>query len=161
MRKRHVWNHLYFGSLRVREDSLATDGIDTVILIRAEVFRQTLSANRSTEHPAQRHTVNDAAVDGKAHDATRKLVHHEENPIGSQRCGFAAEQIAAPQTVLHVAEKGEPGWTLRVWVRLIIARSGYGEPHLYQSRRRKPTRSAGQCGDSPSWDYVVSLPRRH
>ena len=89
-------------------------------MIRAEVFRQTLSANRSTEHPAQRHTVNDAAADGKAHDATRKLVHHEENPIGSRRSGFAAEQIAAPQTVLRVAEKGEPGLTLRVWVRLVV-----------------------------------------
>src|SRR5262249_13146727 len=30
------------------------------------------------------------------------------------------------------------------------ARSGYGEPYLYRSRRRKPRRSAGQCGESPS-----------
>ncbi len=45
------------------------------IMIRAEIFRQTLSANRSMEHPAQRHTVNDAAVDGKAHDATPIVTH--------------------------------------------------------------------------------------
>jgi hypothetical protein len=40
------------------------------------------------------------------------------------------------------------------------ARSGDGEPCLYQSRRRKPTRSAGQCGDSPSWDlrrFIVEM----
>jgi hypothetical protein len=28
----------------------------------------------------------------------------------SQRCGFTAEQIAAPQTVLHVGEERQPGW---------------------------------------------------
>src|SRR5437016_5843358 len=28
-------------------------------------------------------------------------------------------------------------------------RSGYGEPYPYRSRRRRPTRSAGQFGDSP------------
>src|SRR6266851_737967 len=36
-------------------------------------------------------------------------------------------------------------------------RSGYGEQYPCRSRRRKPTRSAGQFGDSPSWDYAVSF----
>jgi hypothetical protein len=31
------------------------------------------------EHPAQRHSIHDAAVDAKTNDATRKLVHHDEN----------------------------------------------------------------------------------
>src|SRR5580700_10837879 len=35
----------------------------------------------------------------------------------SLRCGFASEQIAAPQTVLHVAEKCEPGGTSRIRFR--------------------------------------------
>ena len=120
MRKRHVWNCLYFGHSEYAKIRLPSMKSIPGIMIRTEVFRQTLSANRSTEHPAQRHTVNGAAVDGKAHDAKGILVHHEENPIGSQGCGFAAEQIAAPQTVLHVAEKGESGWTVRVWVRLVM-----------------------------------------
>ena len=29
-------------------------------------------------------------------------------------------------------------------------RSEYAEPHPYRSRRQKPTRSAGQCEDSPT-----------
>jgi hypothetical protein len=43
-------------------------------------------------------------------DATRKLVHRDQSPMCSQGCGFATEQIAAPQTDLHVAEKREPRW---------------------------------------------------
>jgi hypothetical protein len=62
------------------------------------------------EHPAQGRPINDASLNSKANNATRELIHHYENPMGSQRCGFASEQIAAPQTVLHVAEEREPGW---------------------------------------------------
>ena len=59
-------------------------------------------------------SVNDAAVDAKPNDAPRKLIHYNQHPMGSQGCGFASEQIAAPQTVLRVAEKGEPGGTFRI-----------------------------------------------
>jgi hypothetical protein len=43
------------------------------------------------EHPAERHSINDAAMDAKANDATRKLIHHNQNPVGSQCCRFASE----------------------------------------------------------------------
>jgi len=33
------------------------------------------------EHTAQRHSVNDAVVHAKTNDATRKLVHHNKNPV--------------------------------------------------------------------------------
>ena len=56
----------------------------------------------------------------KPNNATRKLVHHDENPMCSQGRGFASEQIAAPQTVLHVAEKCEPGWTVRIRFRPVV-----------------------------------------
>ena len=62
------------------------------IMIRAEIFGQTLSANRSMEHPAQRHPIDDAAVDAKPNHATRTLVHHDENPMCSQCGGFAANK---------------------------------------------------------------------
>src|SRR6266478_9887304 len=65
------------------------------------------------EHPAQRYPIDDAAVDAKPNHATRTLVHHDENPMCSQCGGFASEQIATPQTILRVAEKGEPGWASR------------------------------------------------
>jgi hypothetical protein len=52
------------------------------------------------EHPAQRHSTNDAVVDAKTNDATRKLVHHYDNPVGPQGGGFASEQIATPQSLV-------------------------------------------------------------
>src|SRR5947209_19247135 len=54
-----------------------------------------------------------ATVNAKPDDATGELVHHHENPIGPQCGRFATEQIAAPQTVLRVAQKRKPGRTAR------------------------------------------------
>ena len=61
------------------------------IVIRAEIFGQTVPANRALQHAAQGHSIHDAAVDAKTKDATRKLVHHHKNPVGSQGCRFASE----------------------------------------------------------------------
>ena len=43
------------------------------IMIRAEVFWQTVPAHRSMEHAAKRHSINDTAVDTKPYDATPNL----------------------------------------------------------------------------------------
>jgi len=43
-----------------------------------------MAVNRAMKRPAQRHSINDAAVDAEPNDATRKLVHHNENPIRSE-----------------------------------------------------------------------------
>ena len=86
-------------------------------MIRAEVFRKTLPVDRWLEHPAQPCAVNYATVDAKANDAPGKLVHHHQNPMRTQGCGLASEPIAAPQAVLHMAEKAEPRGTsgIRFW----------------------------------------------
>src|SRR5438132_3877017 len=146
--KAHVRNRLDFRHLEYSKIGLPLVESIERIMIRAEIFGQTLPANRSMEHPAQRHPIDDAAVDAKPNHATRTLVHYDENPMCSHCGGFAAEQIATPQTILRVAEKREPGWTSRF--RPVIERSGYGEQYPCRSRRRKPTRSAGQFGDNPS-----------
>ena len=120
MRKRHVRNRFDF--LHFEYSKIGLPLVESIqrIMIRAEVFGQTLPANRSMKHPAQRHSIHDAAVDAKPDDASRKLVHHNENPMCSQGCRFALEQIAAPQTVLHVTEKGEPGRTSRIRFRPVM-----------------------------------------
>jgi hypothetical protein len=59
-------------------------------------------------------------VNTKTNHATSELIHHDENPMRSQRCGFTAEQIATPQTVLHVTEEREPGWASRVRFRPVM-----------------------------------------
>ena len=91
MRKRHVRNSLDFGYLEYPKIGLPLVESIQRIMIRAEVSWQTVAANRSMKHPAQRHSIHDAAVDAKPNDATRKLVHHNENPLRSQGCRFASE----------------------------------------------------------------------
>ena len=91
MRQRHVRNSLDLRHLEHPEISLPLVESIERIMIRAEVFWQVVPANRSLEHAAQRHTINDAAVNAKPDDAAGKLVHDNENPMRSQRCRFAAE----------------------------------------------------------------------
>ena len=81
------------------------------IMIRTEVFGQALSADRSMEHAAQLYSVHGTAVNAKPDDATRELVHHNQDPMGPQAGGLASEQIATPKTVLRMTEKCQPGWT--------------------------------------------------
>jgi hypothetical protein len=71
-------------------------------------------------NPAHGRSINDAALNTKTNNATRELIHHNENPMGSQGCGFTSEQIATPQTVLYVAEEGEPGWASRIRFRAVM-----------------------------------------
>jgi hypothetical protein len=78
-------------------------------------------ANRLLKQPAQCSAVHDASVDAKPNQATCKLIHHHENPVGSQGCRFASERITAPQTVLRVAEKGEPRRALRVRIWPVVS----------------------------------------
>ena len=59
-------------------------------------------------------------MNAKPDEATRRLVHHDENPMGSTGCRFASEQVAAPQAVLRVAKKGEPGGTTPVRFRTVV-----------------------------------------
>jgi hypothetical protein len=105
MRKRHVRNRLDFGYLQYPKIGLPLVESIQRIMIRAEVSWQTVAANGSMKHPAQRQSVHDAVVDPKPNEAPRKLVHHNQNPMRSQGCRFAPEEIAAPQAILHVAEK--------------------------------------------------------
>jgi hypothetical protein len=63
MRKRHVRNSLDFGDLEYPKIGLPLVESIQRIMIRAEVFWQTAPANRSMKHPAQRHSIHDAAVD--------------------------------------------------------------------------------------------------
>ena len=40
--------------------------------------------------------------------AASELIHHHEHPMAFQANRFTSEQIDTPETVLHVAYKGEP-----------------------------------------------------
>ena len=91
-REGFVWDYSgHFFHFKHPEISLPLVESIERIMIRAEVFWQTMPANRSLEHAAQCRTIHDAAVNTKPDDATCKLVHYNQNPKCSQRCRFAAE----------------------------------------------------------------------
>jgi hypothetical protein len=62
VRKRHVGNRLDFRYLKNPKIGLPLVESIQRIMIRAEIFGQTLPANRSMKHPAQRHSIPDARV---------------------------------------------------------------------------------------------------
>jgi len=65
VRKRHVGNTLDFGYLQDPKIGLPLVESIQRIMIRAEIFGQTVPANRALEQPAQRHSIHDAAVDAQ------------------------------------------------------------------------------------------------
>ena len=110
MGERHIRNGLYFYDLQYPQIGLPLVEAIQRIMIRAQILRQAATSNRVIEHRAQSRTVYCSPVDPKPNDAPRKLVHHDQDPMGGQRCRFAPEQITTPQAVLHMAEKCQPRW---------------------------------------------------
>ena len=100
MRQRHVRHSLDLHYLEYPQIRLPLVEPIKWIMVGAEVLRQDGPANRPVEHPAQRHSIHDAAVDAKSNNAPRELIHHDENPMGSQRRRFAPEQIQTPEAIL-------------------------------------------------------------
>jgi len=132
------------------------------IMVRAEVGRRCLASSRLIEHPAQPLPIHDAAMHAKAHDATRALVHHDQNPVCTQDGRFTAKQIEAPQTVRRVTEDREPGRPTRIWCRpepngenaphhILVDENAEGQGNLLSDPRTTP-------GRIPS--FQVRRPRR-
>ena len=72
------------------------------------MLRQICSGDRLVEQKAKRCTAYGARVHRKTDDTARELIHNNQNPVRSQDDGFAAKEVDAPKTVLHVADEGQP-----------------------------------------------------
>jgi hypothetical protein len=90
------------------------------------------------------------------------VIHHDENPVGSERHRLAPEQVDAPQTVLHMAEEREPGWTSRIgFLRPVMTGEDTAHDVLVDLNAKRLRKSAERFVDIPNWDYAVSCrPRR-
>jgi hypothetical protein len=140
MRKRNVGNRFDFRNAEHSKIGLPLVVSVERVVIRVEVPRKAVPTDRAPEHPAQRHSVHNASVRAEPNDAPRKLVHYQQNPMSSQGCGFAAEQVAAPQAIFHVTEKRKPGRTVSI--------------------RPRPVMHAQDTANNPTWDSGVSFPPR-
>jgi hypothetical protein len=56
-------------------------------------------------------------MDSETDDSPAKLIHDNHRPVGLEDQRFTSKKIHAPQTVFTVAEKSEPGRTVRSWFR--------------------------------------------
>jgi hypothetical protein len=102
------------------------------------------------EHLAQGRPIDDVALNTKTTNATCELIHHDENPMGSQRCGFASKQIAAPQTVLHVTKEGEPGGASRIRFRPVMNAQDTTNNILVDCNAESQGDLLGDSGTTPS-----------
>ena len=71
--------------------------------------RKRLPGDDLGEHPTNRHATGVSALNAKADDPACEHVHHHHDPVAAQEYRFAAEQIDAPQAVLHMPDKAQPG----------------------------------------------------
>ena len=76
MRKRGIRNRLDFHY--VQDSKIGVPLMESVqrIMVRAEVFWESRAADCSLEHPAQRHSIDDASVAAKANNPPGELVYH-------------------------------------------------------------------------------------
>ena len=74
--------------------------------------RKRLSGDDLAEHSANRGATGISALNAKANDPTCEHVHHHHDPMAAQEYRFAAKQIDAPQAVLYMPDKAQPGWTI-------------------------------------------------
>jgi len=88
------------------------------IIVGAEVVRHTaLPSNGAVEDPTKCDNIDHTRVDAEPNDPARILTHDDQDPVGSQRCRRAPEQIHTPETVLQVAKESQPGGTTGVLSR--------------------------------------------
>ena len=121
MRERDIRNSFDLGDLQYTEIGSPTMEREKGIVIGAEVFWVWLSPNGLDEHPTQHDTVKGSGMDGEADDPARVLIHNAENPVSAKRGGLAAKQIDAPETVLHLSNERQPGRSVAMGRRPIVA----------------------------------------
>src|SRR5450755_2747399 len=76
------------------------------------MFRERLSRYGSVEYATDRHAVEVCRLDADADDPACEEIHDNHDPVAPEHNGLTSEQIDAPQTVLHVSDEREPGWTI-------------------------------------------------
>jgi hypothetical protein len=75
------------------------------IIIGAEVLGHlALPSDGAVEHATECDTIDRAGMDAEPYDAARVLIQDNQDPVGTQRCRLAPEQIHTPEAVLQVTE---------------------------------------------------------
>jgi len=82
------------------------------IIVGAQVLRHpALPSNGTVEHPTEGDTIDGSRMDAETNNPARILIHDDQDPMGSQRCRLAPEQIHAPEAFMcprNVSQEGPP-----------------------------------------------------
>ena len=107
----NVGDGLDFGHLQNPQVGLPLVKPIKRIMVAANVFwHRAVLSNGSVAHPAECGLSDGSGLDAESNDPARVLIRDDQNPVGSQSCRFASEQIDTPEAVLHVALFGDPVW---------------------------------------------------
>jgi len=118
----NIGDGLDFGHLQYPQVGLPLPKPIKWIMVGAEVlWHPALPSNGTVEHPEKCDAIDGSGMDAEPNDPAGELIHDNQDPVGPQRGRFAPEQIETPEAVLHVANKGQPGWTTGVLFRPIVA----------------------------------------
>ena len=84
MGQRHIGNRLHLDHAQDTKVGLPLVKSVERIVIGSEALRHRTPSNGVVKHAAQRNAVDDSSMDTKAHDPPSILIHHHQNPMGSQ-----------------------------------------------------------------------------
>jgi len=83
MRHRNVRHRFDF--LDIEDTEIGLPPMESIqrIMVGTKICRHWLGVNGSIEHPAQCDSIDNAAVNSKTDDPSRKLIHDDQNPVRS------------------------------------------------------------------------------
>jgi len=78
-------------------------------VVQAEPDRKALAENGLVENATECWAVDRDGLHPKANDPSSADIHDDQNPMTLKQNGFSPKQVDTPQTVLGLAQQGEPG----------------------------------------------------
>jgi len=108
-----------------------------------------VASNGVVEHSAKGDTVDRAGLQAKPNDPTSVLIHDDQYPVSPQHCRFAAKEIHAPETVLHVSEESQPGRTTGVWLGSVIRGQDAPNDVFIDGDAERPSNLLGNARAAP------------
>jgi len=119
-------------------------------MVGAELLRHLeLASDGTVEHATECDTIDRAGMDAEPYDPARILIHDHQDPVGTQRCRLAPEQIHTPEAVFHVVEEREPGWASRTRFRSVVNAEDTANHILVDGNAESQGDLLGDAGTTP------------
>ena len=116
---RHGAYGLDFQNVQIGLPSLK---VEQGIVVQAETDGKALTRNGPVEHAAKCDSIAGARLDCKANDFPRKVIHHHQDPMGSEKDRFHLKEVRAPEAVFGMAQQREPRRTAFVTIGPVMGR---------------------------------------